>query len=171
MLEEWHDFYLLIGGASGALIGLLFVVASLTGYLDEQQTERGREIFISPTVYHFAVVLGVGGLSMAPHVPIRIGALIVAAAGLTGLGYMVVVLRDFVLKRTPLPPHWTDPWFYSVLPGVAYAAMAGAGLLMAFDPLAGAMLLAASQGGLLAVGIRNAWDLITWIAPRSEKKV
>lgn len=168
MLEDWRDFYLLIGGASGALIGLLFVVASLTGNLEEQQTERGRQLYISPIVFHFAVVLAVGGLAMAPHVPVRIAALIVAAAGLTGLGYMIMVMRDFVLKRAPTPPHWSDPWFYGVLPGAAYVAMTGAGLLMAPAPGPGATLLAASQGGLLAVSIRNAWDLITWIAPRQK---
>ena len=68
MLEDWHDFYLLVGGAAGALIGLLFVVASLAGQLHSGNAEQGRPIYLSPTVFHFSLVLGVSAFGMVPHI-------------------------------------------------------------------------------------------------------
>jgi hypothetical protein len=168
MLEAWHDFYLLIGGSAGALIGLLFVVASLTGGLNEN-TEHGRRLYLSPVVFHFCVVLGVGGLAMAAHVPPAAAALLVGAAGLTGLCYMTAVAREMFAGKTTNVPHWTDPWWYGVVPAAIYAAMLLAAGLMPRWPEQGPMLLAATQIALVAVSVRNAWDLITWIAPRAHK--
>ena len=165
MLEDWHDFYLLIGGAAGAMIGLLFVVVSIAGGVGK---ERGRALFLSPVVVHLGVVLGIGGLAMVPHEPSWATALIVGATALAGLGYMGWVTRGMFMGETAEVPHWTDPWWYGVAPGAAYAVMLLAAVLVGLRPAAGLTLLAATQGALVAVSVRNAWDLITWIAPRAR---
>lgn len=168
MLEEWHDFYLLMAGAAGSLIGLLFVVVSLTtGSTNLEQTEQGRRLYTSPVVAQLAVILGTGCLAMVPRLDTGVAAPIVGAAGLGGAAYMgwsawVFWFTDYK------PAHWTDAWCYAVIPAGCYAGMAGAGLVMALKPAWGLMLLALSQGALLITSVRNAWDLITWIAPRAR---
>ena len=57
------------------------------------------------------------------------------------------------------PAHWSDPWTYGAAPAVAYVvlfAVGAAGWTLGVGVMALVILLC---------GIRNAWDLITWIAP------
>ena len=44
MPQGWESFYLLIGGAAGALIGLLFVVITLTAELNPAETTVGSKV-------------------------------------------------------------------------------------------------------------------------------
>jgi formate/nitrite transporter FocA (FNT family) len=57
MPDGWENYYLLIGSAAGALIGLMFVVVTLTAGRDRDQSERGKHLYTSPIVWHLAVVL------------------------------------------------------------------------------------------------------------------
>ena len=54
-LIEWRDFYVMIGTASGAIVGAAFIVATLTA----RQKERtlGMKGFITPTAVHLGSVL------------------------------------------------------------------------------------------------------------------
>ena len=49
-----------------------------------------------------------------------------------------------------------------MLPAVAYAIMAAAGVTLLTGHEQGCALLAAALGLLLLVGIRNAWDITVW---------
>ncbi len=159
MFEAWDNFYILLGSAAGALIGLLFIVVTLTAGLDREQALRGASRYMTPTLTAFSAVLLVSAIASAP---LRAGlqrATLVVLALLLLVWALVNVRRMFFPDGGP-PTHWTDPWWYSAAPAAAYlalAAVAGAG-----SPLGvGAVAVA-----LLMLGVRNAWDLITWIAPR-----
>ena len=69
MFEGWSDFYLLVASAAGALIGLLFVVVTLTAGREAQSTERGASLYMTPIVFHLATVLLGGAVAMAPGMP------------------------------------------------------------------------------------------------------
>ena len=43
--------------SAGALIGLMFVVVTLTAGRERDQTEHGKHLYTSPIVWHLAVVL------------------------------------------------------------------------------------------------------------------
>jgi hypothetical protein len=68
-------------------------------------------------------------------------------------------------RRGADPPHWSDFWGYGAAPAAAYvlleAAAYGLWRAAAWAPY----LLAAVMLVLLLVAIRNAWDLLTWMAP------
>ena len=49
-LENWRDFYVMIGTASGAIVGASFIVASLASGVKE--LTLGMRGFISPTAVH-----------------------------------------------------------------------------------------------------------------------
>ncbi len=90
-LREWHDFYVLIGTASGTLIGLMFVAASIAATAMGERYRPGMEAFITPTVAHFSAVLFVCLLVMAPtHTRVSLG-VVTLAGGAIGLGYCVRV--------------------------------------------------------------------------------
>jgi len=40
MFHDWENYYLLIGSAAGALIGLMFVVTTLTAGLDASRVSK-----------------------------------------------------------------------------------------------------------------------------------
>jgi len=43
-LREWHDFYVLVGAASGALIGLMLVAAPARRSTAEGEVANGRSV-------------------------------------------------------------------------------------------------------------------------------
>ena len=57
MFEGWDNYFVLTGTASGGLIGLLFVVVTLTSGLERGRALRASGIYMTPTLVHFAVVL------------------------------------------------------------------------------------------------------------------
>jgi hypothetical protein len=170
MFEGWDSFYLMIGGAAGALIGLLFVVATLTGGLGPDKAQLGARIYLTPTVFHLAVVLTVSAITAVPRLPAPAYAALLTAAAVLGLIYSLNVGR---MLRGPVhleEAHWTDFWCYAVMPGVAYLAQTagatalGMGVWWAQDALAVALI------ALLLITIRNAWDLVVTIAPIANGK-
>ena len=42
MFEGWENFFLIVGPSAGALIGLMFVVVTLSQGRDRQQYETGK---------------------------------------------------------------------------------------------------------------------------------
>jgi hypothetical protein len=104
---------------------------------------------------------------MAPHLNICVAGLLVAAAGLGGLAYMGWATWAFWFSKFKAA-HWTDAWCYALAPAGIFALMTASGVATAMKPGVGLAMLAVSEGLLLAMCIRNAWDLITWIAPRAK---
>ena len=66
MFEGWGNFYFLLGSASASLIGLMFVVTTLTRGSERSQVERGQRLFMTPTVFNFASVLTLSAVALAP---------------------------------------------------------------------------------------------------------
>jgi|SRR6185312_2670830 len=168
MFEGWDSFYLLIGGASGALIGLLFVVVTLTTNLDRTQALRGAQVYMTPTVFHFAIVLSISALTGVPHLPGRAAAGLIGLAAGLGFIYAANVWRMMRRRAMPAPAdpaHWTDVWCYAVWPGVIYLAMAGAAAALATGETWATDAVGAVTLALILLGIRNAWDLVTYLAP------
>jgi len=158
MFPRWDAFYMLLGSASAGLIGLVFIVVTLTAGFDRDRALRGSSRFMTPTVLQFAVVLLVSAIASAP-----------ISAGLARLGLAVVAAAPFahaarnswrMFRGDGEPPsHWSDPWNYGAAPAAAYVVLAAVGAA-GWTLGVGVMALV-----ILLCGVRNAWDLITWIAP------
>ena len=163
MFSGWQTFYQLTGSSAAELIGLMFIVATLNKG-EGQGAETGVKLFTTPTVVHLAMVLLVSALALAPGADNASACLIMTACALIGSAYALVV--GVVIGRQEQHTHWTDVWFYGVAPAVVLLLLAvAAGLAWSGAPHAayavGLVLL-----GLLLLAVRNAWDLITWLAPR-----
>ena len=159
MFEPWANFYILLGSAGGALIGLLFIVITLTSGTDRDQALRGASRYMTPTLVQFTAVLLVSAIASAPiQAPLQRGALL--ALSLVLLAWTLVNLwRMLARPMGGQPTHWTDPWFYAAAPAAAYLALAVAATF------GSALAVGALATAILILGVRNAWDLITWIAP------
>ena len=165
MLDPWHDFYILIGTASAALVALLFVAASIGASILTPGGGATRT-FMSPVIFHYSGVLFISLIALVPtHTPASLGASIAAVAAI-GFGYSVVVCVRLLRVHTV---DLADRLAYGAGPLAAYiATFAAAGFLFA-HAAAGANVLAAAVFVLLAVNIRNAWDLMLALATRATQ--
>ncbi len=145
----------------------MFVVVTLTTGRDRASMLRAIGRYFTPIVVNFAVVLATSAVSLAPGLP----------SPARGVAFGVIVLGGFFYaarscaeiakaRRGEDPPHRSDFWCYGAAPTAIYVALGGV-ICAAFwgrtawAPTAMAGLLLA----LLLLAIRNAWDLVTWIAP------
>jgi hypothetical protein len=162
----WDNFYFLIGSAAGGLIGLLFVVATLTTGFERSQALRGASVYMTPTAVHFAAVLCMSAVALAPGLPTSAKTAIFGLIGLVGFANAVRACVGITTYRPPrgrrigrmsgcMASFRRRSISVSALPPLAIWARAE----WAPHGLAALLLI------LLLVGIRNAWDLVTWIAP------
>jgi hypothetical protein len=167
-MQAWDNFYYLIGSASAGLIGLLFVVMTLTAGRERSRILRGAALYMTPTIVHFGVVLSISAITLAPGLPPPARAV---AFGLFVLAGLAASVRGCVgiarmARGAAVPVHWSDLWCYGAAPTAMYLCLAAviAEALWArvpWAPFAMAGLLLA----LLLLAIRNAWDLVTWMTP------
>jgi hypothetical protein len=161
--HDWHDFYLLLGTASAALVALLFVAASIGASFLTPERSIATRTFMSPVVFHFSTLLLFSLVALVPSHTAQTLAIGIALVATAGLAYTTVVL---VGLASALVTDIADRFGYGICPLAAYlAVLASAGLLVTRAAL-GADILAAALLLLLAVNIRNAWDLMLAFARR-----
>src|SRR5689334_9373872 len=104
MPEGWESFYLLVGGSAGALIGLLFVVITLTSELDPKRTVEGSKVYVTPTVFHFATVFLLSAAGLMPGTSGHVMGIVVGLPALLGIIYSLLSVWRLG-KRVPETPH------------------------------------------------------------------
>jgi hypothetical protein len=156
-LQEWRDFYVMIGTASGAIVGATFVVATLASGLEKRAL--GMRGFITPTTVHLGSVLVGSAILTVPTLGPMLLACILGAGALGGAVYGCIIW----VRINKLKIDWIDRFWYGLLPIASYLLLgASAGLVFtAIGP--GLELVALALVLLLIAGIRNAWDMATFM--------
>ena len=168
MFEGWENFYLIVGPSAAALIGLMFVVVTLTAGRDRDQVERGKHLYTSPIVWHLGVVLVLSGAAVAPTIHPKLFGIV--SAGLALLGVAMGVRSAVGIHRAQLsgPDSMFDMWWYGIIPGVVYVGLSGAAAAVLAGSSWSASAVAAALMALLLVSIHAEWDLVTFLAPMAE---
>jgi len=159
-LADWRDFYVTIGTASGAIVGASFIVATLAFNLKERT--MGLRGFITPTAVHLGSVLVGSAILTVPTLTSLSLALLLGTGGICGTIYGVAVATRIWHMRLGLD----DRLCYVVLPILAYAAMAAAAVIESWAVTPALDTLAASLVVILIIGMRNAWDMATFMITR-----
>ena len=149
MPDGWENYYLLIGSAAGALIGLMFVVVTLTA-------GRGRD----------QSVLLLSGAATAPTMSPRLFGAVSGGLALLGLGMGIRTVIG--IARAPLSGAENNAFdiaWYGVAPALAYAGLGVAAAMIVAGSAWGASAIAAALMALLLVSIHGEWDLVTFLAP------
>src|SRR5512132_1148804 len=93
-LTEWDNFYVIVGAAAGALIGLQFVVMTLIADLPESRDDaQAGRAFATPSVVHFGAVLLLSAVVAAPWHEIGFVAVHLGLIGFLGTLYTLVVFQ------------------------------------------------------------------------------
>jgi hypothetical protein len=166
-VEAWHEFYLLMGTAGLTLTGLLFVVVSFGARTVATRAATGVRAFVSPNAVYFCTTLVVAAVLLVPNVSPAVVGLFLCVGALASLGYLAYTRVHRRWRENKLPA--LDWVWYVGLPPMSYVVLliSGVGLLLgaawSMFGVAVALIL------LLVIGIRNAWDLVIWMAKQEHK--
>ncbi len=161
VLNAWDSFYVIVGSAAGALIGLQFVVMTLVADRPIPGMPEAGRAFGTPTVVHFSASLLLAALVRVPWPDAIYAFWAAGTVGICGLIYMaVIVLR--MLRQHVYRPDLEDLTCHVFLPLASYGLLvlsAAFSLIhqkLALFGIGGATLL------LLFIGIHNAWDAVAF---------
>lgn len=162
MLHGWDNFYIMAGTAGATLIGLLFVIITLSTHLSPSRVERGVRAFLTPTLVHFGSVLLQAMVVLAPWPSAWPIGLILGLCGLVGLVYLI----DVVLKRQKVQfvsLQLLDWIPYAGIPALANLNLIAGAVGMVAEKSFAPYCLAGAITLFLFAGIYGAWDLTLWI--------
>jgi hypothetical protein len=170
VLTPWSNFYILTGSSAGALTGLMFVVITLVTDVERfRRSPDGLSAFGTPTVAHFSAALLVCAILSAPWHSLFAPAIVLGVAGLFGVIYILQAARR-ATRLSDYRPDLDDWVWYTVIPLVAYGAILAGAIALPFIPVKALFAIAGGSLLLLFIGIRNAWDIVTYIAIKSPEQ-
>jgi hypothetical protein len=162
LLQDWANFYMIVGSSAGALIGLQFVVMTLLADMPLAGSDaQAGQAFGTPNVVHFGVAMFLSAIISAPWHGLTIAAVLWGLMGLGGMIYAVVVARR-MRAQTAYQAVFEDWLFHVLLPLAAYAMLTVAACAGYAYPQAALFVVGAAVLLLLFIGIHNAWDTITY---------
>ena len=173
-MSNWQNFYMLIGTAAATLTGLMFVVTTLIAGIEThvETLNAGISAFNTPTVVHFGTVLLLAGILSAPWQTFSSLGLLLGLLGLGMVFYSIIVLRR--MRRVPHYQSTLEDWlWYMAFPLIANILLIVVAFVLPKNPSLALYIIGSAMMLLLLVGIRNAWDMVTFLAverAHSEKK-
>ena len=159
-LNAWDSFYVIVGSAAGALVGLQFVVMTLIA----DRPQVGVEVasaFSTPTIVHFGCSLLISALIRVPWPDLMTGALTGGVVGLCGVIYMAVTVRR-LHRQSAYKLDWEDRIFHVCLPILAYGLLTLSSLAAIGHTRQAMFGVGAATLLLLFTGIHNAWDSVAY---------
>ncbi len=163
MLENWHEFYGLLGTAAAALVALLFVAISIGASVLTSDRAGATRTFMSPVVFHYTNILFLSLIALIPTQTATSLGIVIGIAAAASLAYSIMI---FIRVMHDSMADLADRLAYGAVPVAAYAAGLVAAALLLRRSAAGLDVLGGAALVLLVVNIRNAWDLTTAMARR-----
>ena len=166
-LEGWDNFYVILGSGAAALLGLTFVVIALLA--ERRANPAGMSGYITPTVVHFATVLGLSCFVSMPHqnvIALSLGFGSTATGLLIYTGAISTNMRRFSLQYVPVLEDWI---WHVILPALVYCVLLAMAFFVWREPRESMYGIAAALLLLLFVGIHNSWDVAVSVTARSKK--
>jgi hypothetical protein len=165
-LQPWHDFFLLIGGASATLLGLVFVAASIAGAIPNEKlgTAETRALWTKPILGAFGRPLVLAAFGLVPGLsPLYFGCG-VAVVAIADLVFLVAVGRGLMRHQREHRDLVGSDWLWNlVLPGATSLLILAIGVALAMGPLWPIYPLAVAIGLHLVIGVHNAWELADFL--------
>ena len=156
-LAAWDSYYVIVGSAAGALIGLQFVVITLVSQRPLPRAAEASRAFSTPTIVHFCMVLALAALLRVPWPSMTEAAVLWGLAGTCGVAYELIVARRMHVQSA-YQPDLEDWAFHAILPLAAYAILALSALAASSHTHEALFGVGAATLALLFIGIHNAWD-------------
>jgi hypothetical protein len=164
VFTAWANYYTLLGEASASLIGLLFVVTTLSAGLERGHRAIGARLFMTPTISMFAMVLTLSAIALEPATAERAQRGLVLAIATIGAVYFARVTFHLPRSRTPEPVPRATQFCYGPLPLLIFLGLGASAVLP--DTASAARGAGWGTGALLLASVRNAWHLANYMVGR-----
>jgi len=163
-LGPWSGFFTMMATAAATLVGLMFVVVTLVTRMERtSDSNLGISTFSTPTVIHFGSSLLISSILIAPWPRLAGTFVCITLLGVAGVAHMLSVAGK-ARRMTIYEPDSEDWVWYTIFPFIAYVAVLVGGITMPLAPNASLWILGATVTWLTFMGIRNAWDVVTYLA-------
>jgi hypothetical protein len=162
LLSQWESFWVIVGSSAGGLTGLMFVVVALVRESSLPRNPDTINAFGTPNVLHFVAVLLLAAVLSAPWQRMKDPAHVVGATALTGIVYVLIVLRR-MRRQVGYKPVLEDWIWHQILPMIGYAMLFVGAAGMSHDQTWALFMIGAVALLLLFVGIHNAWDTVAYV--------
>lgn len=163
LLTAWQNFYVIVGSASAALTGLMFVAITLSSRRQGPKAQETHAAFSTPNITHFGAALFVAAALSAPWLALWNVSIPLGLCGLAGTVYVVIVWRR-VRSQKVYQPVLEDWLWHTAFPLASYVALGVSAIVLLAHPVLALFVAGAATVLLLFVGIHNAWDTVTYIA-------
>jgi hypothetical protein len=140
----------------------MFVMVSISPDRIRNSPENRLAAFTTPTIAYFTTALVVSAVMLVPHLALRSVAVLIGGVAISGLAYLVWVKALRHWREAKLDQD--DLLFYVVLPYAGYLALLVAAAGLWTHGSYAALTLALASVLMLVIGIRNAWDLVIFMA-------
>lgn len=150
--EQWHDYFVMVGGAAAALTGLVFVALSLNLVILGDAMHRARSV---GTLTNFAGIFAISGLAL-------MGGQSHAAVGIE---WLVVSIAAGVVYAYPWPSmvrarHSTLTMVRFTTGSALYLAEIAGAFALLLGSRIGLYIAAGSMTLLVAYSVSGAWLLL-----------
>ena len=160
-LNAWDSFYVIVGSASGGLVGLQFVVMTLIAEKPPVGASEAGPAFATPTVIHFSSVLLLAAMLRAPWGAVLPAVIPCGLLGVAGTIYSLIVAWR-MRAQSFYRPVFEDWSFHVLLPLAAYAMLAVGAVAAPLHERGALFGVGAAALLLLFCGIHNAWDTVAY---------
>jgi hypothetical protein len=165
ILHNWQNFFILAGGASVTLLGLIFVAVSLGPDLNSPTLNTDVQIFVDPILLYYSTVFIVAAVGVAPvETPAALGVLMGLAA-VPSFWYsiqVVVNMKNHPNRQKFGKDHWL--WHGLIPISSAVAIFVGTALTLTGNMGTALVFNAVAMLALMFTATRNTWELAMWIA-------
>jgi hypothetical protein len=153
--DQWHDFFIMVGGAAAALTGLVFVALSLNlEIIVRDATHRHRAIGTLTNFAGMFVLCALALMGDQKHVAIGTEWLLVSiCAG-------AVYVNNYVRARHAGGSQETLSLLRAVCGAVFYVALIAGCIILLFGATAGLDIVAVAIVGLSTYSVSGAWLLL-----------
>ena len=154
-LRLWHDFFLLVGGASATLMGLVFVSTALVTGLRE--LPPGRDLFASPVVWEFMYAIVLSATCLAPWQDGRALGGCVTFIGLAALIQSLLLIREMRRFQATTRSVTFILWSQTIVaPALAGTLCTASGVLLFLGDLRALGGIAGAAGALHLIALGGA---------------
>ena len=153
--EEWHDFFVMLGGAAAVFTGLVFVALSLNlGGLLREAMHRARSI---GTLTNFGAVFLISAVAlMGDQTHVSLGVVWLLVSIVAGFVYV----RPWPTTRRMSPSSTVAPSVRLLIGTALYLGIAVGSILVLSGTTAGLYVAASSVTLLATYSVTGAWLLV-----------
>lgn len=161
-MEDWDNFYMLVGGTAGTLIGLIFIVITLGMEHSKAGDSVRTRLYVTPILVHFTNLL-LTSLVMVGPISAMTRALALGVIGCAGLAY---VANLALMSRRRTDTESRELLWDVLFPIAGYVLIAAAAAAWSLEASFAAAIGALASVLLLVTALRNSWAITLAIASR-----